>query len=81
MSEVVKRPIISPKEECHRHARLEAAQIFPKRSRLLRSSGIDLVDFVQYDRMVHDLLQEPWRNLRMIGEFQTDGVMASPDGH
>jgi len=53
-------------------ARLEAAQIFPKRSRLLRSSGIDLVDFVQYDRMVHDLLQEPWRNLRMIGEFQTD---------
>ena len=53
-------------------ARLQAAQIFPKRSRVLRTSGIDIVDFVQYDRMVHDLFAEPWQNLRMIGEFQTE---------
>ena len=53
-------------------ARTQAAQIFPKRSQVLRTSGIDTVDFLQYDRMVHDLLGEPWRNLRMISEFQTD---------
>ncbi len=52
-------------------AKFLARQIFPDRSRVLRASGIDTVDMVQYDRMVHDLLGEPWRNLRMIAEFQT----------
>lgn len=53
-------------------ARAVAAQVFPQRSRVLRQSGIDTVDVLQFDRMVHDLLQEPWRNLRMLMEFQTD---------
>lgn len=53
-------------------AQLLARQIFPNRSRVLRQSGIDTVDVLQFDRMVHDLLGEPWHNLRMLMEFQTD---------
>jgi len=53
-------------------AKTLARQIFPARSRVLRQSGIDTVDILQFDRMVHDLLEEPWRNLRMLMEFQTD---------
>ncbi len=53
-------------------AKALARQVFPKRSRVLRANGIDTVDILQFDRMVHDLLSEPWHNLRMIMEFQTD---------
>lgn len=53
-------------------ARAQARTIFPARSRLLRRSGFDTVDILQYDRMVHDMLGEPWRNTRMISEFQTE---------
>ena len=53
-------------------AKTLARQIFPDRSKVLRESGIDTVDVLQFDRMVHDLLGEPWRNLRMLMEFQTE---------
>nr|MBO84168.1 hypothetical protein [Deltaproteobacteria bacterium] len=53
-------------------AKAMARQVFPARSRVLRANGIDTVDILQFDRMVHDLLKEPWQNLRMIMEFQTE---------
>jgi len=53
-------------------ARLAAADIFPERSAALSRSGIDPVDMLQYDRMVHDLLQTPWQSLRFLAEFQTN---------
>jgi hypothetical protein len=53
-------------------ARALAVDILPNRLRALSEAGFDPVDFMQYDRAVHDLLGEPWRNLRLVAEFQTD---------
>ncbi|MBL8617965.1 MAG: hypothetical protein JNM72_20305 [Deltaproteobacteria bacterium] len=53
-------------------ARIEAANVFPARSAALSQAGLDPVDMLQYDRMVHDLLATPWHELRFVAEFQTE---------
>jgi hypothetical protein len=53
-------------------ARALARNILPQRIQALSGSGYDPVDMLRYDRMLHDLLGTPWRDLRMVSEFQTD---------
>lgn len=53
-------------------ARALARNILPNRLQALSRSGYDAVDMLKYDRMLHDLLGAPWRDIRMVSEFQTE---------
>ncbi len=53
-------------------ARALARNILPQRIQALSRSGYDPVDMLRYDRMLHDLLGAPWKDLRMVSEFQTE---------